>query len=631
MKRIIITLSAILTIVSCQRKFDEVHDRIDAIEDRVKLLETACSEINSNIVALYAIVNALQENNYIKDVEPVIEHGREIGYTITFTKGDIVTIYHGQNGADGYTPVIGIDKNEADGLCYWTLDGEWILDSEGNMIPTTGKDGRDGIDGENGKDGADGQDGKDGVDGADGHDGKDGADGVDGEDGKDGSNGQDGADGITPQLKIHEGYWYISYDNGINWNLLDKAKGDNGDSFFCSVTSDEDNVYFTLANGSVFTVPLVKNDYISKIQSITYVPRFEDGKAYVISTTRDYSFVEVDFAVSPKSLAPSIVANFATDSKMQTVRTFTKSLDFIDLPVNSVTADVNTGVVSVKASCNDLPDAFFAGQETVSVSFQVTDGDYTATSSFIPMTIAERITHQSNVTPKVVAHRGYWQTSGSAQNSVTALRKANEIGIWGCELDLWMTSDGVLVLNHDGVINGITIQSSPYSAIKDCTIDNGETIPTFEQYLKVFKEECSDLILIIELKPHYSNEATITAIKEIIRMVNRYEVSHLVEYISFSSVACDAIVRYAPTARVAFLDESLTPQQCAEHGYTGVDYHYSIYRKNKELMNEAHSLNLDVNAWTMNDYYLFKEIKLAGADIVTTDVPETLIEWNKAI
>lgn len=73
-----------------------------------------------------------------------------------------------------------------------------------------------------------GDNGKDGMDGKDGTDGKDGQDGADGEDGKDGANGQDGKDGITPQLKIEDGYWYISYDNGATWTQLGKATGEDG-------------------------------------------------------------------------------------------------------------------------------------------------------------------------------------------------------------------------------------------------------------------------------------------------------------------------------------------------------------------------------------------------------------------
>jgi glycerophosphoryl diester phosphodiesterase len=32
---------------------------------------------------------------------------------------------------------------------------------------------------------------------------------------------------------------------------------------------------------------------------------------------------------------------------------------------------------------------------------------------------------------KVIAHRGFWNTEGSAQNSIAALTKANEIKVYG--------------------------------------------------------------------------------------------------------------------------------------------------------------------------------------------------------
>ena len=58
--------------------------------------------------------------------------------------------------------------------------------------------------------------------------GADGQDGQNGTDGKDGQDGQDGKDGVTPQLKIEDGYWYISYDNGTTWTQLGKATGEDG-------------------------------------------------------------------------------------------------------------------------------------------------------------------------------------------------------------------------------------------------------------------------------------------------------------------------------------------------------------------------------------------------------------------
>ena len=205
-------------------------------------LRTMCNQMNTNIASLQSIVNALQNHDYISSCIPLMEDGVQIGYTITFAKSGSIVIYHGKDGQngtdgkdgadgkDGSTPVVGV-KQDTDGIYYWTLNGEWLLDANGNKIKAQGTDG------ENGKDGADGEDGENGND------------------------GQDGADGITPLLKIEDNYWWVSYDNGLSWTRFSKATGEdgadgvNGDSFFQSVTQDEDNVYLTLSDNTVITIP----------------------------------------------------------------------------------------------------------------------------------------------------------------------------------------------------------------------------------------------------------------------------------------------------------------------------------------------------------------------------------------
>ena len=61
-----------------------------------------------------------------------------------------------------------------------------------------------------------------------------------------------GKDGITPLLKIEDDYWYVSYDEGATWKKEGKAKGENGDSMFQSVTLDDKFIHFTLADGTTF-------------------------------------------------------------------------------------------------------------------------------------------------------------------------------------------------------------------------------------------------------------------------------------------------------------------------------------------------------------------------------------------
>lgn len=173
----------------------------------------------------------------------------EIGYKIEFAKRDPIHIYHGKAGADGargedgYTPLIGVKKDK-DGIYYWTLDGNWLTDNDGNKVRAQGLDGKDGY---NGKDGKDGEDGKDG---------KDGKDGYNGSDGKDGKDGYNGKNGVTPKLRIKDGNWEVSYNNGVSWETLGSATGGVVPCPIKSVEVKGRYVFFTLNSKDEIKVPL---------------------------------------------------------------------------------------------------------------------------------------------------------------------------------------------------------------------------------------------------------------------------------------------------------------------------------------------------------------------------------------
>lgn len=138
-----IVLAAIATLVSCSTYDHEaILEQLRDHEERIQKLETICNKLNSNVEAIQTIITALEQNDYVTDIVKVMEDGIEVGYSITFAKGGTVTIYHGADGADGTngdTPDIGI-KKASDGAYYWTSDGEWLTDDEGNMIPATVSD-----------------------------------------------------------------------------------------------------------------------------------------------------------------------------------------------------------------------------------------------------------------------------------------------------------------------------------------------------------------------------------------------------------------------------------------------------------------------------------------------------------
>lgn len=221
---------------------------------------------------------------------------------------------------------------------------------------------------------------------------------------------------------------------------------------------------------------------------------------------------------------------------------------------------------------------------------------------------------------KVIAHRGYWDCEGSAQNSIAALNKAHEIKAYGSEFDVIITSDGITVVNHDDVINGMRIEETPYSQIKDIKLKNGETLPTLEQYLIAGKANTGTQ-LILEIKPHQTKENEDRAVAATLDLVRKYNLESKVEYISFSLNICKELLKNSPNSQIAYLEGNLSPKEIKEIGLTGLDYHYSVYRKNPDWIKDAHALGLTINAWTVNDPAVMKSLIDQKVDFITTDKP----------
>ena len=222
-----------------------------------------------------------------------------------------------------------------------------------------------------------------------------GTDGKDGQDGANGTNGTNGTDGITPELKIENGYWYVSYDEGATWKQLGKATGEDGqdgtngtdgkdgqdgDSFFQSVTEDEKNVYITLTDGSVFTLPKTSSYLFNRLQSITFIPKYSDGKVCV----KD-GIAELDFQVSPKDAVKEIAKNWESILKAKSIYTITRAVSFIDMPILSCEADEANGVISITISDDNLSEEFFIGTQSAEIALALSDGNNEITSEYIPI------------------------------------------------------------------------------------------------------------------------------------------------------------------------------------------------------------------------------------------------------
>lgn len=210
---LLVTILSVGLLSSCHKEFDpsSLQAQIDNIDSRLTKLEEKCSIMNSNLESLQALVMALEKRDYVIGLSTLADNQ---GYTITFGSGKSIVVYNGKNGSDGKdgkVPIISI-KQDSDGMWYWTVNGEWLM-VNGQKVKAVGQDGADG---------------------------------------ENGTNGTNGKDGVTPQFKIEDGYWFISYDNKATWERLGKASGDNGlngedgDAFFKGVSIEDGYVLFTL-------------------------------------------------------------------------------------------------------------------------------------------------------------------------------------------------------------------------------------------------------------------------------------------------------------------------------------------------------------------------------------------------
>ena len=361
-KGILLIFTVLATLVGCGQYDDsELKSDINDLKSRMAALEKQCKNMNENLTSLQAIVDAIQKQDGIVSVTDLPD-GQ--GYSVKFVSGKVIYLYNGKNGTDGVTPKISVRK-DSDGIYYWTVDGDWLI-VDGKKVRAVGLDGKDGKDGEDGQD------------------------------------GQDGKDAITPQLKIVEGFWYISYDNGKSWNKLGKATGENGkdgqdgkdgDGFFKSVTVKDGYAIFVM-NDSEQTTLRIPVAVVSAVSSIKYVPESLDGIVKVRYSKIGGKNVPVDivimFEVMPQGAVDYIVKNWKevlTAKAIYASSTKASIGDFVTMNIKDVVGGEDN-IIVVTINAKSLDDLFFSTDIPVAANLRLAvkmNGSESISSDYLPL------------------------------------------------------------------------------------------------------------------------------------------------------------------------------------------------------------------------------------------------------
>ena len=229
---------------------------------------------------------------------------------------------------------------------------------------------------------------------------------------------------------------------------------------------------------------------------------------------------------------------------------------------------------------------------------------------------------------RVVAHRGYWNTEGSARNSISALNNAMAIKAYGSEFDVNITSDGILIVHHDAkTANGLLIEDHTFAELREKApkLKNDELIPTLDDYLTAWNHN-KKTKLVFEIKPQSSPELETKMVEACLEALRKNSVTDKeVEFIAFSYHVCKELKRLRPTAIVMPLSTtSAEPEQMFKDGMDGFDLHYSVLREHPEWVELAKSQKKIVNVWTVNQEDVMREMIALGVDYITTDEPVLL-------
>ena len=192
----------------------------------------------------------------------------------------------------------------------------------------------------------------------------------------------------------------------------------------------------------------------------------------------------------------------------------------------------------------------------------------------------------------IVAHRGYWncEEGGYARNSFAAFKAAAQAGFWGTEFDINMTADGQFLVFHDEVIDGRRIDQTDYSALKDYRLENGEPIPTLDEFLEYASAQKTFPMLVFELKGHITDELQDRAVAGSIEKLKEYGMfdPSKVMFISFYIRQCNLLAKAAPGFTVQYLGKDQSVDGLLDNMVNGIDAHYDYLLNTPDYMVDKH-------------------------------------------
>lgn len=240
---------------------------------------------------------------------------------------------------------------------------------------------------------------------------------------------------------------------------------------------------------------------------------------------------------------------------------------------------------------------------------------------------------------QIIAHRGVPKLA--PENTLSAFRKAVELGAHSIELDVHQTRDSMLVVIHDGTVDRTTngkgrIADLTAAELRELDAGSwfgheftGEKIPFLEE---VFSDTPDSITLLIEVK-HGSE--TYPGIEErVVRLIREKKATERVILKSFDNDVLGKLQEIAPeiprlkiiVMQIPFLniiiERGLNVGDILDYDVQYLQVHWVGI--SKDFVEKAHRKGYKVFAWDVHDEQRMREMIAKGVDGIETDFPDTL-------
>ena len=230
--------------------------------------------------------------------------------------------------------------------------------------------------------------------------------------------------------------------------------------------------------------------------------------------------------------------------------------------------------------------------------------------------------------PHIIANGGYHKSPASgAKNSMSALKAAQKLKIYGSECDVNLTKDGEVLVVQSGwhpnrkASPKADVQRSTAEKMLEIPFSNGEYISTLEEFLKRAKKKPTTK-LVLDLKSQGNIQRETELVESVVSIVEQMGMQANVIYLAAHPWVAFELAKVAPKgSEIAYLGNDYDPKYIKGMGCTSIDYNFKVLKKKKHWIKQAQKLGLTVNVWTVNKEEDIRWCIENGVDIITTDEP----------